>query len=58
MSNKTPCRGCTERHLYCHDTCEGYKAYRSRIDANKRERTVMDEYARERKAQRAKGGKK
>lgn len=25
MSYRYPCKGCTYRHIGCHDTCESYK---------------------------------
>ena len=32
-----PCKGCAERFTACHDKCEKYKAWKSRLDEiNKR----------------------
>lgn len=39
---KCPCHGCKERHLNCHDSCEGYLAWskerQKASEAEKRER--------------------
>ena len=29
---KAPCKGCEDRVLYCHATCEKYLEYRERVD--------------------------
>lgn len=35
MSEMSPCKGCTERHLACHDSCDMYKGWKERQDAQK-----------------------
>jgi len=30
-----PCKGCTDRHEACHDTCERYKAWKIEHDASR-----------------------
>lgn len=41
-----PCKGCTERKLLCHSTCEGYKAFeeqnKARYDAKLKEIAADD----------------
>ena len=33
----SPCKGCTDRFTACHDKCEKYKAWKSRLgEVNKR----------------------
>ena len=33
----SPCKDCVDRHTACHDKCEKYKAWKSRLDeVNKR----------------------
>lgn len=33
----SPCKDCADRHEACHDKCEKYKAWKSRLDeVNKR----------------------
>lgn len=33
----SPCKGCTDRFTACHDKCEKYKAWKTRLDeVNKR----------------------
>ena len=33
----SPCRGCSDRHIACHDKCEKYKAWKSQLEeVNKR----------------------
>lgn len=29
---KPPCKGCEERHLKCHSSCERYLAYRKELE--------------------------
>ena len=61
-----PCKGCGDRELGCHATCEGYKAYRAKVDAQKeavlKEKAIDADavaYMAERKRKREKGqGKK
>ena len=37
IREKPPCKGCSERYPGCHDNCENYKAWKSRLDeVNKR----------------------
>ena len=37
IRDKPPCKGCAERYPGCHDNCEKYKAWKSRLDeVNKR----------------------
>ena len=31
----SPCMGCTERNLACHDNCEKYKEWKSAFDDDK-----------------------
>ena len=31
----SPCMGCTERHLACHDGCPKYKEWKACFDADK-----------------------
>lgn len=35
-SIKAPCKGCSERHLYCHDSCEKYKRWKEEIRKSKK----------------------
>lgn len=28
----SPCKGCTDRYLACHDHCEGYQSWRKEQD--------------------------
>lgn len=35
MLKKSPCYNCDTRKTPCHDSCEEYKAYRAKIDAEK-----------------------
>lgn len=51
MENQKGCKGCEERHVGCHSTCEIYKAYREELDKEKearvqafKERDVLDDY--------------
>lgn len=51
MENQKGCKGCEERHVGCHSTCEVYKAYRANLDKEKEARIqafkecdVMDGY--------------
>lgn len=51
MENHKGCKGCEERHVGCHSTCEIYKAYREELDKAKEARIqaykecdVMDGY--------------
>lgn len=37
-NNNTPCHHCTERHEGCHGTCERYKEFRAKLDAENNER--------------------
>lgn len=32
----SPCMGCTERHLACHDSCHKYKEWKDFFDTDKR----------------------
>lgn len=41
------CKGCQDRHLYCHDTCERYKKdceERAEIRKKRKEETMYDNY--------------
>lgn len=54
MSNyiDSPCRGCNERHVGCHDDCVAYKAYlnrHKRIMEHKNANEDIDDFLRERK---------
>ena len=35
MSNKCPCRGCTERILLCHGRCEKYQNWKKEYEESK-----------------------
>ncbi len=37
MSYRYPCKGCTYRHIGCHDTCESYKEAVEHDQKNKKE---------------------
>ena len=37
-----PCKGCTERFTACHDKCEKYKAWKSRLDEVNKRRKQYD----------------
>lgn len=40
---KVPCKGCTERCLHCHSTCDKYATYRQQIEAHRaQERAEYD----------------
>lgn len=42
---RNSCRGCTERHVGCHDNCPVYIAYRKRLEDERRmERVAMELY--------------
>ena len=48
---KSSCKGCEERHVGCHTTCEDYKQFRATLDKEKEARIeaqkvndVMDRY--------------
>lgn len=41
-ARKTPCKGCENRHLYCHALCEKYKEW-------KQEKAKERSYTREKK---------
>jgi len=46
------CKDCTDRHLYCHDTCERYKAdcaERAAIKKKRKEALQYEEYAESRR---------
>jgi Fe-S-cluster-containing dehydrogenase component len=36
MIDHNPCKGCTERHLACHDSCEKYKEWRDQYQAQEK----------------------
>ena len=37
IRDKPPCKGCNERFTACHDKCDKYKEWKSRLDeVNKR----------------------
>ena len=36
MSEMSPCKGCTNRHTACHDSCDKYKAWRDFENAKKK----------------------
>lgn len=36
MKETSPCKGCTSRHLACHDSCEDYKAWKERYQAQQK----------------------
>lgn len=38
MMPASPCKGCQERRLHCHSSCEKYLLYRQKIEENKNER--------------------
>lgn len=38
---KAPCKGCSERHVGCHSTCEKYQAFRKEADRLREERLVQ-----------------
>lgn len=40
---KSSCKGCQERKLGCHSTCETYKAFRKKQDELNRKRQAMNE---------------
>lgn len=66
MRIPSPCKECGDRMIGCHATCEGYKAYRAKVDAQKEavlKQKAIDAdavaYMAERKRKRVKGqGKK
>ena len=41
----SPCKGCTERHLACHDSCPKYKEWKDFFDTEKR-KYQADKYKR------------
>lgn len=41
----SPCKGCTERHLACHDSCPKYKEWKDFFDTDKR-KYQADKYKR------------
>lgn len=36
MMETSPCKGCTDRHTACHDSCEAYKEWRDRYHAQQK----------------------
>lgn len=51
MENQKGCKGCEERHVGCHSTCEIYKKNREKLDKEKEARIqaqkandVLDDY--------------
>lgn len=36
MKEIAPCKDCTEKHLACHDSCEKYKAWKDRYNAQQK----------------------
>ncbi len=38
-----PCKGCTSRHMACHDQCERYKEYRKYLDEINERRKAYNE---------------
>lgn len=38
-----PCKGCEDRQLHCHSSCERYKEYRAILDDNKNEKQAERE---------------
>lgn len=36
MNEISPCKGCTERHTACHGSCEAYKAWKERYQAQQK----------------------
>ena len=36
MSEMSPCKGCTKRHPACHDSCDVYKEWRERHQAQQK----------------------
>lgn len=39
----SPCKGCIERFTACHDKCENYKAWKSRLEElNKRRKEYKE----------------
>lgn len=45
---RTPCKGCEDRKVGCHSSCEKYKAYREIIDkgeAEKKRKIIMNEWS-------------
>lgn len=38
IEESAPCKGCADRVLHCHSTCERYKQYKSLVDAQNRKR--------------------
>ena len=37
MREDSPCRGCEDRHTACHDSCEKYKEWKERDQAQKKQ---------------------
>lgn len=40
---KAPCKECTERHVGCHATCEGYQAFVKECERVREERRKRNE---------------
>jgi len=36
MNEISPCKGCTDRYVACHDTCEAYMKWRERYHAQQK----------------------
>ena len=36
MNEMSPCKGCTNRHTACHDSCEAYKEWKERYQAQQK----------------------
>lgn len=41
MAIKPPCKGCEERQIGCHSTCERYKAFRADLDEQNAKRAEI-----------------
>ena len=42
---QAPCKGCQERKLACHDTCEKFAAFRKELEAeNEKRKKVVRSY--------------
>lgn len=45
LKQLSPCKGCTERHLACHDSCPKYKEWKDFFDTDK-QKYQADKYKR------------
>lgn len=41
MATKPPCKGCDERQIGCHSTCERYKAFRAALNEQNAKRAEI-----------------